>query len=402
MPPGRNIKRYTPLHLQSPPPIPIHTSPFQIDDSIPTDVEIGEVLKTLKNGRAGGPSGLKVEDLKSWYFAACEPPVGTEPDDAAIEIWKKLVAIVQEAFRNGELPIALGRGILVLIPKSTPGQFRGIALLEVMYKLVSAICNRRMQRGIEFDDAIHGFRRGRGTGTAIMEAKLLMQLHCRQNEPLFMIFIDLKKAYDTLDRSAALRVLKGYGVGPNILRILASTWENDTMVPRQSGYFGRSFHAERGVRQGDIISPLIFNVMVDVVVRHWRHLTGDTLDTTIFYADDGLLAGTDAQALQQSLNIITEGFNSLGLKMNASKTEWMETVSRTRKGLLSTAAYNRKWTGNRMTYAGRRLEKVQCLNCGSLVARSTLSRHQKSRKCKVSGAAYVPPTPVRDRVERET
>ena len=71
-----------------------------------------------------------------------------------------------------------------MIPKSTPGQFRSIALLEVIHKLVSEICNRRIQRGIEFDDAIHGFRRGRGTGTAIMEAKLLMQLHCRQNEPL--------------------------------------------------------------------------------------------------------------------------------------------------------------------------------------------------------------------------
>jgi len=44
------------------------------------------------------------------------------------------------------------------------------------------------------------------------------------------------------------------------------------MVPRQAGYYGRSFRAERGVRQGDIIFLLIFNIMAEAVVKNWRHL----------------------------------------------------------------------------------------------------------------------------------
>ena len=53
---------------------------------------------------------------------------------------------------------------LVLIPKSKAGEFRGIALLKIIYKLISSIINQRL------------FREKRGTGTAIMEAKLLAQL----------------------------------------------------------------------------------------------------------------------------------------------------------------------------------------------------------------------------------
>ena len=69
---------------------------------------------------------------------------------------------------------------------------------------------------MKVDDALHGFRAGRGTGTAIMETKLLAQLRSRMDEPLFMIFLDLKKAYDTLNRPQAMRILEGYGVGRNI------------------------------------------------------------------------------------------------------------------------------------------------------------------------------------------
>ena len=104
--------------------------------------------------------------------------------------------------------MAFSQGIFVLIPKAKSGESRGIALLEVIYKLVSSIINRRMQAGITFDDAVHGFRPGRGTGTAILEAKLLAQLQIRSDEPLYMVFVDLKKAYDTLDRTQAMRILK--------------------------------------------------------------------------------------------------------------------------------------------------------------------------------------------------
>ena len=246
-------------------------------------------------------------------------------------------------------------------------------------------------------------QRKRGTGTAIMEAKMLMQLHYRLDVPLFMIFIDLKKAYDTLDRTQAERILKKYGVGPNVIRFIKLIWEGDTMVPRQSGYFGRQFRASRGVRQGDISSPVIFNIMVDAVLRYHKqklHRTGEKVDP-IFYADDGLLAGTDEILLQRSLDIITEGFASIGLKMNAVKTEFMVATGSEGRTMVSSNADMRRNTGIGLSHAERRKVKVICPKCGTEVSSASLVRHQSSQKCKKFAKSFHPTTPQKERVRFE-
>ena len=382
--------------LPSEDPIPVHAPKFTINDEPPGEDEIVEALGTLRNNKAAGASGLTAEDLKSWHEDAQETEEGEEPDEEATKLWKKVLELVRLAFEEGVIPLAFSQGIFVLIPKAKSGEFRGIALLEVIYKLVSSIINRRMQVGITFDDAVHGFRPGRGTGTAILEAKLLAQLQMRSDEPLYMVFMDLKKAYDTLDRTQALRILREYGVGEKLLRIISTIWENDTMVPRQSGYFGRAFGAHRGVRQGDIMSPVIFNVMVDAVIRHWRATdsTGIDLETLLFYADDGLLAGTDAQQVQDSLDVITKGFLSVGLKMNATKTEYMTMEGGIRVVRLSDEAYNRQCTGKGKTHREKSLEKVTCELCGSIVNRQHLPVHQKKPICINGRKDYIPPPPV--------
>ena len=84
-----------------------------------------------------------------------------------------------------------------------------------------------------------------------------------------MIFLDLRKAYDALDRSRCLEILEGYCVIPKSRRLLTNYWRRLTMVARAGGYYGTSFEGERGVMQGDLLSPTIFNVVVDAVVWHW-------------------------------------------------------------------------------------------------------------------------------------
>ena len=84
-----------------------------------------------------------------------------------------------------------------------------------------------------------------------------------------MIFLDLTKAYDALDRSRSLEILEGYGVGQRMRRLLRTYWSKYTMVARVGGYYGTGFKGERGVTQGDPLSPTIFNVVVVAVVRHW-------------------------------------------------------------------------------------------------------------------------------------
>ena len=77
-------------------------------------------------------------------------------------------------------------------------------MVEFTWKVMAVILHRRLTTGIKLHDTLHGFREGRGTGTTTLEAKLLQQLAAMRKEVLYVIFFDLTKAYDALDRSRSL------------------------------------------------------------------------------------------------------------------------------------------------------------------------------------------------------
>ena len=151
--------------------------------------------------------------------------------------------------------------------------------MEVMWKVMAAILHRQLTTAITYHDFLHGFRAGRGTGTATLEAKLLQQLAARREEVLYVIFLDLTKAYDALYRYMSLDILEGYGVGPQARRLLRAYWGKSTMVAQAGGYCGTVFKGARGVTQGDPLSPTIFNVVVDAVVRHWVTMAVEEAET---------------------------------------------------------------------------------------------------------------------------
>jgi hypothetical protein len=72
---------------------------------------------------------------------------------------------------------------------------------------------------IEFHDCLHGGLPKRGTGTASIQAKLVQQLAWRDQCPLYEIYVDLKKAYDTIKRGCMMEILKAYGVRSKLLRL---------------------------------------------------------------------------------------------------------------------------------------------------------------------------------------
>jgi len=84
------------------------------------------------------------------------------------------------------------------------------------------------------------------------------------------------------------------------------------------------------------------------------------------------------------MDIITQGFASLGLKMNATETEFMVMTGGRHKVRMSTVAYNRSVTGAGLTWKERRKVPVQCLKCGSTIVRESLPWHQMSAKWRTS------------------
>ena len=76
--------------------------------------------------------------------------------------------------------------------------------------------------GVELHECLHGFRAKRGTGMAIIEAKLAQQLAFQEQAPLYGVFIDLCKVFDSMDRGRCLEVIQGYGAGPRMLHAATS------------------------------------------------------------------------------------------------------------------------------------------------------------------------------------
>ena len=162
-----------------------------------------------------------------------------------------------------------------------------------------------MRQGVVLYDALHGFRGGRITGTAKLEANLDQQLAGLAHDSLFQVFLEIHKAYDSLDRGRCLEVLLGYGMGPNLARLLTAYWDRQRIVLKTGKFLGKEFKTGRGLTKGDPASTMIFNIVVDAVVRavldmvcgpqEAQHGLGWAAGerNLIFYADSGRIAGKD-------------------------------------------------------------------------------------------------------------
>ena len=182
-----------------------------------------------------------------------------------------------------------------------------------------------------------------------------------REEVLYVIFLDLTKAYDALDRSRTLDILEGYGVGPKVRRLLGNYWKQATLAARAGRYYGTAFKGERGVTQGDPLSPTIFNVVVDAVVRHWLHIATEEAErrggrgrerrhqAALFYADDGMVASTDPRWLQWAFTVLVGLFDRVGLKTNQRKTVSMACRPCSAAGNRTEVSYKHTMTGAGLT-----------------------------------------------------
>ena len=155
----------------------------------------------------------------------------------------------------------------VLIPKGNNGNFRGIGLVEVIWKTMSSLLNHRLTAAITFHGVLYSFLVGYGMGTATLHNKLIQQLTAMREEVLFEVFLDLQKAYDALDLDRCLGIMAAYGVGTRMIQLLRKYWVHLTMVARAGGYFGIPFKGYHGVTQVNLLPPMRFNVVVETVIH---------------------------------------------------------------------------------------------------------------------------------------
>ena len=158
------------------------------------------------------------------------------------------------------------------------------------------------------------------------------------------------------------------------------------MVPKQAGFYGKPFKASRGVRQGDIMSPIIFNITTDAVIREslkqfYNIYPNDTDTQAILYADDGVLCGNDAEKIQFLLDIFTTNFARIGLKMNVEKTKSLIMNGGKMSQKLSNIAYNRMVTNTGLSFQEKQKEDITCELCGIQLKAGSIKTHQITQRC---------------------
>ena len=101
---------------------------------------------------------------------------------------------------------------VVIIPNVNE-DLRGIRFVRVLWKKFTGVINQQIRAAVQFNDVLHGLQTGLGMGTFSLEAKFLQQLTETREEVLYEVSLELRKAYDALERERCLEIMVGYGFG---------------------------------------------------------------------------------------------------------------------------------------------------------------------------------------------
>jgi hypothetical protein len=121
-------------------PLPINLQGPTIPDNVPSNDKIRDAARDLPRGRVGGASRMCAEDITRWL---CGITLEEDPDNGPNnmgegENWRLLVGLIQAIWMQGKIPQQLTWVIVVLLPKGG-GDYRGIGLLEPLWKVVERI-----------------------------------------------------------------------------------------------------------------------------------------------------------------------------------------------------------------------------------------------------------------------
>ena len=224
--------------------------------------------------------------------------------------------------------------------------WRRISLLDVVGKVFARIIHSRLQNAAEdiLSDSQCGFRQGRGCTDMIFVVRQLVEKTLEHDYSLFILSVNLRKAYDSVPRNALWKVLQKYGIPPTMLNIIKSFHNGMQASIRVTSSSSSSGSLEEcnGLRQGCTLAPTLFNLYFNAVVNTWRNqnpqvgirlkykhgrkLIGDRtaksrLNSTIFsesqFADDAELYSVTHTAFEDT----TRAFRGIQMGSNSEYTE---------------------------------------------------------------------------------
>ena len=197
-----------------------------------------------------------------------------------------------------------------------------------------AKCLERKCREIvesKLEDGLCGFRRGRRT-YQIFTLKQIFEKFWEYGKDLFACFVDLEKAYDLVSRDKLWKILQEYGVYGQLLRAIKSFYCRPEVCVQVDGKQSKPFHVGVGLRQGCVLSPLLFIVCtnwIDKCSQADKCATiGNCTISCLLFADDLVLLSSTESGLRRALNSFADACNTAEMKISSAKTDDVLHLSR--------------------------------------------------------------------------
>ncbi|KAF7251836.1 LINE-1 retrotransposable element ORF2 protein [Varanus komodoensis] len=283
------------------------------------ECEVKWALGSLSNNKASGGDNIPVELFKILK-------------DYAVKV---LHSICQQIWKTQQWPQDWKRSVYIPIPKKGNAKecsnYRTIALISHASKVMLKILQARLQQYVdrELPEVQAGFRRGRGTRDRIDDIRWIMEKAREFQKNIYFCFINYAKAFDHVDHNKLWQVLKEMGVPDHLISLLRNLYAGQEATVRTGHGTTDWFKIEKGVRQGCILSPCLFNLYAEHIMRKAGldespvgiKIAGRNINN-LRYADGTTLMAESEEELKSLLMWLKESAK-VGLKLNIKKTKIM-------------------------------------------------------------------------------
>jgi hypothetical protein len=293
---------------------------MSVSDEPPNLEEVQKAVRSMRSKSAPGEDGITAEMLK----AAGQPML------------HHLTMMVREIWCQKFFPSRWKTAVLIPIykkgDKTVCKNYRGISLIDVAYKTVEAIILARIRPATEqfLRENQGGFRPGRSTADQIFALRQIIELRKEFKRPLFATFVDFKAAFDSVDRSRMYEILRtSLGLPVKIVELIREMYCGSTNVVRVGSNVTADFQVVTGVKQGALLSPVLFNVALDETIRAamvgcdgiWLDRNGGLTD--LDYADDLVVLAESHTEMQRMIDRLDACASAVGLVISKEKTQTM-------------------------------------------------------------------------------
>ena len=267
-------------------------------------------------------------------------------------IVKELLTICNLVYKECHAPKQWTSSYIIPLPKKGNLQlmsnWRGISLMSIAAKVYNRMILNRIRDHIDkiLRKNQAGFRQGRSCIQQITILRRIIEGAYSQDIPLFITFIDFKKAFDSIDRAMMFAILLHYGIPAMIVAAIRVLYDESKSQVYIQGQLSEPFNITTGVLQGDVLAPFLFIIVIDFVSKRsaegFGYLThkgndqdksGRTLRSTtrtpdyklndLAFADDVALLENSAAQSQRQLDVYKTNAGQVGLDINTKKTEQM-------------------------------------------------------------------------------